>query len=165
MAFVFLRSCIQDADGTRAVDMLEALLLRIKDLELEPGEITIRSGKGNKDRVIMLPDALRPLVAAQIRTVRRLHEADLQKDAGWVVLPGAIDRKLPNAGRELPWQYLSGDPRLARCSHWTHLPSPPARIRGSACGYTRRPRFRHHQARDLPHLPPFLRDAPPARWL
>ncbi len=86
--------------------LLEALQLRIKDLELERGEITIRSGKGNKDRVTMLPDALRPLVAAQIQTVRRLHEADLQKDAGWVVLPVALDRKLPNAGRELPWQYL-----------------------------------------------------------
>jgi integrase len=86
--------------------LLEALQVRIKDLDLDRGELTIRAGKGNKDRVTMLPDAMRPAIAAQIGRVRRLHEADIHEGSGWVAVPGALARKLPNAGRELSWQYL-----------------------------------------------------------
>lgn len=97
--------------------LLEALQLRVKDVDLDRGELIVRAGKGNRDRVTMVPDSLRPALAAQIGRVRRLHEADRSKGAGWVALPGALASKLPNAGRELIWQYLFPATR-------THRPAP-----------------------------------------
>lgn len=86
--------------------LLEALQLRIKDIAPDRGELVVRAGKGNRDRVTMVPDALRPALAAQIGRVRGLHEADLARGAGWVAMPGALAGKLPGAARELAWQYL-----------------------------------------------------------
>ncbi len=86
----------------------EALSLRVKDVDLERAEIRIRRGKGAKDRVTCLPALLRDPVAAQVARVRSLHEADLAADpaGGWVVLPDALERKYPSAGRTLAWQWL-----------------------------------------------------------
>ena len=86
----------------------EGLSLRIKDLDLERGEIRIRRAKGAKDRITVLPAVLREPLARQVERVRAIHEADRSADpnAGWVELPDALDRKYPNAGRTLPWQWL-----------------------------------------------------------
>ena len=86
--------------------LLEALQLRVKDLDFDRREIRLRSGKGGHDRMTMLPERLRPALQRQLAHVRRLHEADLQRNAGWVQLPGALDEKFPGAGRDLAWQWL-----------------------------------------------------------
>jgi integrase len=78
----------------------------VKDLDLERGEITVRSGKGGRDRRTMLPSALVPGLRVHLAKVERLHERDLMAGHGAVVLPDALERKLPNAAREFSWQWV-----------------------------------------------------------
>ncbi len=86
--------------------LMEGITLRVKDLDLERREIVIRRGKGAKDRVTVLPAAVvDPLWDHLARTQAR-HRQDLSEQAGWVAIPGALDRKYPNAGRSWPWQWL-----------------------------------------------------------
>jgi integron integrase len=97
--------------------IMEALRLRIKDVEFARGEILVREGKGFKDRVTMLPAVLAEPLKAHLKEVRALHEQDKAEGYGAVYLPYALDRKYPNAGREWGWQYVfpsknrSVDPR------------------------------------------------------
>jgi integron integrase len=97
--------------------LLECLRLRVKDIDFERGEVTVREGKGNKDRVTVLPAAVRPRLLDQLAAARRQHERDLRAGFGRVYLPHALDRKLPAAASEWRWQYvfpsakLSLDPR------------------------------------------------------
>jgi integrase len=86
--------------------LLECLTLRVKDVDLERGEILIRRGKGGVDRVTVLPEAVRPSLAAHLGRVRGLHGDDLAVGGGRVALPGALDRKLPHAAAEWPWQWV-----------------------------------------------------------
>lgn len=86
--------------------LLEALQLRVKDVDLERREITIRCGKGGHDRLTMLPEAIRTDLHRQIQLVRTLHQNDIRNGAGWTTMPPALARKLPGAGRELQWQYV-----------------------------------------------------------
>ncbi len=86
--------------------LLECLQLRLKDVDLERLELRVRRGKGGEDRITMLPERLRPALAAQIEKVRQQHRLDTEAGAGWVELPAAFDRKSPHAGRDLQWQYL-----------------------------------------------------------
>lgn len=92
--------------------LLEALQLRVKDIARDRHEIMVRSGKGGHDRVALLPVSLRSDLERQLGNVRRLHAADVRHGAGWVALPGALDRKMPGAARQLSWQYLSPASRL-----------------------------------------------------
>lgn len=85
---------------------MEALQLRVKDVDLERRQVWVRSGKGARDRRALLPQALAPELRQQLARVRTLHDRDLAADAGWVVLPDALERKLPMAARELHWQWL-----------------------------------------------------------
>lgn len=85
--------------------LLECCHLRIKDLDFDRNQITIRRGKGAKDRLVMLPAACKPQLAVHIDAARKQHLADLAQGAGWVELPTALATKLPNAGREWPWQW------------------------------------------------------------
>ncbi len=97
--------------------LLECLRLRTKDLDFEQGEITVREGKGNKDRRTMLPTVLRQPLQAHLDRVAMLHRKDLDAGYGRVYLPEALDRKLPTAAGEFRWQYvfpsakISIDPR------------------------------------------------------
>jgi len=97
--------------------IMEALRLRVKDLEFTRGEILVREGKGFKDRVTMLPAMLVEPLRAHLKQVRALHEQDVAEGYGEVYLPYALDRKYPSAGREWGWQYVfpsknrSVDPR------------------------------------------------------
>jgi integron integrase len=97
--------------------LLECLRLRIKDVEFARREIVVREGKGNKDRVTMLPDRLADALQAHIEFVKAQHEADLAVGRGEVWLPGALETKYPNAPKMLAWQYVfpaegfSVDPR------------------------------------------------------
>ena len=86
--------------------LLECCRLRVKDVDFATNQIVIRDGKGRKDRVTMLPAAVKTLLMTQIDHVRAQHQADLRRGAGWVELPGALLRKYPNAGREWGWQWV-----------------------------------------------------------
>jgi len=86
--------------------LLECCRLRVKDVDFEANQLVIRDGKGRKDRVTMLPVAVKAALAAHIERVRQQHQADLRQGAGWVELAGALARKYPNAGREWGWQWV-----------------------------------------------------------
>ena len=86
--------------------LLECLTLRVKDLDLDRGEIRLRQTKGGSPRVTMIPKLLVARLRAHLVTVRLLHQRDLAEGAGSVVLPWALDRKYPNAGREWAWQWV-----------------------------------------------------------
>lgn len=86
--------------------LLEALQLRVKDVDLERREITVRRGKGGHDRLTMLPEALTGHIQMQIQRVRAQHENDIHHGAGSTTMPQGLARKLQGAGRELQWQYI-----------------------------------------------------------
>ena len=86
--------------------LMECVRLRVKDLDFEYRQITVRDGKGQKDRLTMLPDALAGPLRTHLADVKILHEQDLQEGFGNVYLPFALERKYPNAGREWGWQYV-----------------------------------------------------------
>lgn len=92
--------------------LLEALRLRVKDIDFGANQITVRGGKGNRDRRTMLPERLRSALLRHQADVRAQHERDLADRAGWVVLPGALALKYPNAGREWAWQWVFPAGRL-----------------------------------------------------
>lgn len=97
--------------------LLEVLRLRIKDVDFEMRQITVRDGKGAKDRFTVLPEGVIPPIKEHLTRVRLTHDEDLREGHGAVYMPGALDRKLLNAGKEWRWQYLfpaqglSRDPR------------------------------------------------------
>ena len=97
--------------------LMEALRLRVKDVDFGRGEIVVREGKGNRDRVTMLPAVLVNPLQAHLQWVQVLHNGDIARGLGEVYLPFALSRKYPAAGREWGWQYvfpshkLSVDPR------------------------------------------------------
>jgi integron integrase len=93
--------------------LMEAVRLRVKDLDLERCEILIRDGKGAKDRVTMLPSILMDALRAHLVLVRELHAQDLAAGLPGVYLPYALDRKYPNAAREWAWQYVFPSDRLS----------------------------------------------------
>lgn len=95
--------------------MMEALRLRVKDLDLSRGVITIREGKGNKDRTTMLPQSLLPALRAHLAERRKLHDVDLARGMADVELPHALALKLPSAGREWAWQFVFCSPDYATC--------------------------------------------------
>lgn len=93
--------------------IMEALRLRVKDVDIERREIMIRDGKGAKDRVTMLPEALILALRSHLRRVRQLHASDLERGDGAVWLPAALARKYPVAAREWGWQYVFPADRVA----------------------------------------------------
>ena len=86
--------------------LMEALRLRVKDIDFDRNQIVIREGKGFKDRVTMLPESLKAPLQAHLERRRLLHQKDLAAGLGAVALPGALRVKYPNAERELAWQWV-----------------------------------------------------------
>jgi integron integrase len=86
--------------------LLECARLRVKDVDFPSNQIIVRAGKGNKDRVTMLPAVVKADLARHLESVRRQHQFDLEQGAGWVELPYALARKYPNAGRDWSWQWV-----------------------------------------------------------
>ncbi len=86
--------------------LMECVRLRLKDLDFQYKTITVRDGKGEKDRITPMPDSLIPHLQRQVERVRLLHDEDLSAGFGQVYLPNALEKKYPNASRELIWQYL-----------------------------------------------------------
>jgi len=85
--------------------LLEALRLQVKDIEFGANQITVRSGKGAKDRITMLPGIAKEPLGRHLEIMRLQHQQDLDRGAGWVEMPFALARKYPNAGREWAWQW------------------------------------------------------------
>jgi len=100
--------------------LLECLRLRIQDINFEYNQIMVRDGKGQKDRITMLPNIVKSDLEKHVEKVKRLHEKDLHQGYGEVYLPFALERKYPKANKELKWQYvfpsekLSIDPRSGK---------------------------------------------------
>jgi integron integrase len=86
--------------------VLEALNLRVGVIDFAYSQLTVRSGKGYKDRVTVLPDALVPDLRSHLDRVRELHAGDLADGFGLAPLPYALARKYPNAPREWRWQFV-----------------------------------------------------------
>ena len=86
--------------------LMEALQLRVKDVDFARGELVVRGGKGAKDRVTVLPASVAAPLAAHLRRVQRLHGRDLASGAGSVELPGAYSIKAPVAARDWAWQWV-----------------------------------------------------------
>ena len=98
-----LMAFLLDGAGLR---LLECARLRVKDIDPGRNQIVVRAGKGNKDRLTMLPTSIKAELLRHLEAVRAQHQLDLQAAAGWVELPGALARKYPNAGREWSWQWV-----------------------------------------------------------
>ena len=105
----------------------ECLRLRIKDIDFQKNQITVRSAKGDRDRVTMLPEIVQKPLVNHLNKVKKLHETDLRNGFGLVYLPYALERKYPNADREWGWQWvfpasnISTDPRSGiRRRHHLH---------------------------------------------
>ncbi|WP_182871531.1 tyrosine-type recombinase/integrase, partial [Rhodopirellula sp. JC639] len=114
----------------------ECLSLRVKDLDFDQKMIIVCDSKGKKDRRVPLPDAAAPALRRQLKSRKVLHERDLDEGAASVYLPRAIDRKYPNAHKELRWQYLfasrqrSRNPRSGRLHrHHMHEDTFPAQLK------------------------------------
>lgn len=84
----------------------ECMTLRIKDVDLAGRKISVRNGKGAKDRVTLLPDRLLEPLRVHLVKVMTLHKEDLFRGSGHAPMPGALDRKYPSASRSWAWQYL-----------------------------------------------------------
>ncbi len=107
--------------------LMDCMRLRIKDVDLEMLQLTIRMGKGQKDRLTMIPQNVVPLLKRQLVRVERLHACDLQLGHGETTLPASLRRKYRSAARQLGWQYLFPsttrciDPETGRyCRHHLH---------------------------------------------
>jgi len=118
--------------------LMECCRLRVKDVDFERKQITVRDGKGEKDRVVPLPQRVAAALTEQIERVRRQHAEDLQAGAGWVWLPYALAEKYPQAGRSLGWQYVfparnvSIDPRPREADEGSTNPEAETRRRAEA---------------------------------
>ena len=105
--------------------VIEAVRLRVHDIDFKMKQITVRSGKGDKDRITTFPESVIPLLQNHLVRVKRVHQQDLTQGFGKVYLPHALSQKYRNADKEWGWQYvfpsqnLSTDPRsgLVRRHH------------------------------------------------
>jgi integron integrase len=86
--------------------LTECLQLRVKDIDFDYKQITVRSGKGDKDRITLLPAKLIEPLKKQIEYVKTLHEYDLKNGYDSVYLPYALERKYRNAGKEVGWKFV-----------------------------------------------------------
>lgn len=112
---------VSAATQNQAASALVFLYREVLGRELEREEILVRAGKGNRDRVTMLPQSLLEDVGAQVERVRGIFTEDLKRGGGYVLLPGALERKSPADGRAFPWQYLFPATRASRDSQTSRL--------------------------------------------
>ena len=93
--------------------LMEWVRLRVKDIDFAYARITVRDGKGGKDRVTMLPLNLAQPLERHLQRVKILHEQDLEEGLGEVYLPHALDRKYPGVSRSWPWQFVFPSSRVS----------------------------------------------------
>jgi integron integrase len=123
--------------------LMECLRLRVKDVDFSANHIVVREGKGNKDRMTMLPLAVKAALLAHLGHVKELHQQDLTRGFGSVYLPRALHRKYPNAAKDWRWQRVARSPA-------PHYPQPPKTRLTRA--YLRRSRPLRLRAGGLPRL-------------
>ena len=103
------------------LDSWQCLRLRVKDIEFDSNQIVVRDGKGQKDRVTMLPEQLKTQLIEHLQKVRILHEKDLKDGFGEVYLPYALSQKISKCGKKVvlavcfPSTKISKDPRTGKC--------------------------------------------------
>ncbi len=93
--------------------LMEAVRLRVQDVDFDYGQIIIRDGKGQKDRVVPLPEKITTALKAHLEQVRKIHVDDLAQDLGRVYLPEALQKKYPQAATEWRWQYVFPSSRVS----------------------------------------------------
>lgn len=98
--------------------LMEALRLRVKDLDFQQHQLTVRDGKGGKDRLTMIPQRMIKPLQEHLKTVKETHMADLQGGWGAVEMPYALERKYTNASREWRWQWV-----FPQAQRWKDRPS------------------------------------------
>jgi len=109
--------------------LMECLRLRIKDVDFENDLLMVRSGKGEKDRALMMPEKIKEGLSKHVASVKEVHDQDLNMGYGEVSLPDALEKKYPNAPKEWGWQWvfpaenLSVDPRSGKVMRWHIHPS------------------------------------------
>ena len=86
--------------------LMECVRLRVQDIDFDYGQLHVRNGKGQKDRVSTLPSKLFPALQEQLEKTRMIHQNDLSDGFGDVYLPNALAKKYPSAGKEWGWQYV-----------------------------------------------------------
>ncbi len=134
----------------------ECLRLRVKDIDLDRHEITIRGGKGDRDRITMLGENVRTTLRLQLEHVAKAHTLAVKHGYAGVYLPNALSRKYPKAALEPGWQYVfpanrpSCDPRSGAYSH--HV----GQLLGASGHQMRRAPCGHHQISQLPYLSSFV---------
>ncbi len=111
---VEVQAVIRELEGTHrlmaqllygsGLRLMECVRLRVKDLDFAQRQLIVREGKGDKDRITMLPDRLAPALTNHLLLVKRLHQEDRERGAGAVYLPTTLERTYPNAGSEWAWQ-------------------------------------------------------------
>jgi integron integrase len=109
--------------------LMECLRLRIKDVDFENDLLMVRSGKGQKDRSLMIPGKIREELARHVASAKEIHDQDVKMGYGEVSLPNALEKKYPGAPKEWGWQWvfpaekLSVDPRTGKVMRWHIHPS------------------------------------------
>jgi len=109
--------------------LMECLRLRIKDVDFESDLLVVRSGKGEKDRALMIPEKMKGELSKQVASVKEVHDQDVKMGYGEVFLPDALEKKYPRAPKEWGWQWvfpaekLSVDPRSGKVMRWHIHPS------------------------------------------
>ena len=88
------------------VRVMECCTLRVRDIDVERAQIVVRGGKGDKDRIVMLPTSLLGRLSEHLRHVRHRHERDLAKGGGFVPLPPVLEHKVPYAEHDWRWQFI-----------------------------------------------------------
>ena len=111
-----VRRVLAELDGDRwlaaslmygsGLRLMECLRLRVQDVDFARNEITVRDGKGGKDRVTMLPDTLKPALLQQLKWAESVHQRDRADGWGRTLLPAALDRKYPAAPTDWRWQWV-----------------------------------------------------------
>lgn len=86
--------------------LMECLRLRVQDLDFNKNQINVRDGKGDKDRVTMFPESVKKPLTEHLNKVKKIHDADISRGFGRVLMPDALARKYPNASREWRWQWV-----------------------------------------------------------
>ena len=110
--------------------LMEVARLRVQDIDFRLNAVVVRAGKGDKDRVTMVPEAAKEPMKQHLSLIKKIHKEDIKKGYGEVYMPDALDRKYPNAAKEWGWQYvfpaaaLSVDPRSGKVRR--HHISPSA---------------------------------------
>jgi integron integrase len=109
--------------------LMECLRLRIKDVDLENDLLMVHSGKGEKDRALMIPEKIKEELSKHVASVKEVHDQDVKMGYGEVSLPDALEKKYPGAPKEWGWQWmfpaekLSVDPRTGKVMRWHIHPS------------------------------------------